>query len=335
MSIISPVYNHRAYIGTCIESVLAQTYENWEQIVIDDGSSDGTSEVIKRHGDQRISYFRQENRGPFELAATYNTALSLAQGELIAILEGDDFWPANKLATLVPSFMDPEIVLAYGEALDVDPKGYGARVASKTSRARKKLLSAVLLNDPVGSATRHMLTAQGRALISPSTVLLRRTVLDGIGGFQSVAGLPLTDYPTFVTLSLLGKFRYTQDVMGFRRRHEQSITVNYAENIHRKVCDYTRGFVEAHRTELALSGSQFDQIEKTWTEAECTLHFSEGRRLLLQRCWSEARHHLLLSAKSRSVPLFMASLAALLCSWARTDIEFLMRWRGRPQLRST
>src|ERR1700747_2868947 len=114
LTIITPTYNHQDYIGQCVESVLTQTYSNWEQIIIDDGSTDNTAVVVQGITDPRIYFHRQASRGIRVLAHTYNHALSLAKGEIIAILEGDDFWPPDKLSALVPFFADEEIVLAYG-----------------------------------------------------------------------------------------------------------------------------------------------------------------------------------------------------------------------------
>ena len=139
VSVVTPAYNHRRFIGPCIESLLRQTYPNWEQIIIDDGSTDGTAEVVRRYTDPRIHYFHQENQGIDALAQTYNRALCLARGELIAVLEGDDFWPADRLATLVPKFRDPSLVLAYGAVVDVDINGRvvtsGGRVLGVTAVA--------------------------------------------------------------------------------------------------------------------------------------------------------------------------------------------------------
>src|SRR6267142_6300732 len=137
VSVITPAYNHEKYISTCLENLLHQSYYHWEQVVIDDGSTDTTVAVVSRFRDSRICLERQANQGAFELAKTYNRALSFARGELIAILEGDDFWPHDKLATLVPAFADPDVVLAYGEAADVDAKGREQKAKSHTTRLRK------------------------------------------------------------------------------------------------------------------------------------------------------------------------------------------------------
>ena len=335
VSIITPVYNHRPFVGTCIESVLAQTYQNWEQIVIDDGSTDGTAEVIARHTDRRIKYLAQQNRGPFELAETYNTALRMAGGELIAILEGDDFWPPQKLATMVASFRDPDVVLAYGEAADVDPGGRTQRRNSRTTRLRQRLSPSVLNNDPVGTATRYMLFAEGRSLVSPSTVIVRRNVLDQIGGFQYVSGLPLTDYPTFMELSLKGRFIYFPETMGYRRRHQGSVTVNHARDIHEKVSEYSLNFMELRSNQVTLGKSEIDAIQESWYLAQDKLNFAEGRTLLLNRRWSDARQHFRILGKSSSPMMRLVGFAGFISSCLHTDIELFMRLGGTAGLRTS
>src|SRR6267143_992770 len=138
VSVITPTYNHESYIGPCIESLLRQTYPHWEQIIVDDGSTDATPKVVKRYLDPRIRYHRQTNQGAYALARTYNQALDIAKGSLIAILEGDDLWPPMKLATLVPTFDDPRVVLAYGQNADVSASGQMQRRMSGTARLRGK-----------------------------------------------------------------------------------------------------------------------------------------------------------------------------------------------------
>src|SRR5688500_648199 len=89
VSIISPVYNADRYIGACIDSVLAQTFTDWEQIIVDDGSTDQTEAVVRKYNDPRIRYVRLPHRGLPALAESYNVALRDARGALIAVLEGD------------------------------------------------------------------------------------------------------------------------------------------------------------------------------------------------------------------------------------------------------
>lgn len=91
ISIIVPVYNLEKYIAQCLESVLKQTFKEFEIIVIDDGSIDNSSQVIKKYQkkDKRVKYFYQENKG---LSKARNTGLEKSAGEYIIFLDGDDFW---------------------------------------------------------------------------------------------------------------------------------------------------------------------------------------------------------------------------------------------------
>src|SRR2546425_8629612 len=110
VSVITPTFNQARFIADCIGSVKAQTYPNWEMIIIDDGSTDDTAAIVEKHQDSRIHYQRQKHVGILALADTYNRALSNSKGDLVSILEGDDLWTAEKLELLVPKFADPEVV---------------------------------------------------------------------------------------------------------------------------------------------------------------------------------------------------------------------------------
>jgi len=96
VSIILPTYNRAAYLGRALESVLAQTYGNWECRIIDDGSTDDTEAVLARYDDPRIFYRRQENQG---VSGARNTGIAECQGEVLALLDSDDEWLPRKLET--------------------------------------------------------------------------------------------------------------------------------------------------------------------------------------------------------------------------------------------
>ena len=104
VSIITPSYNTAKYIGKTIESVQAQTYKNWEMIIVDDCSSDNTDEVVASYmSDKRIKYIKNEkNSGA---AVSRNRALREARGRWIAFLDSDDLWSSEKLEKQI-SFME-------------------------------------------------------------------------------------------------------------------------------------------------------------------------------------------------------------------------------------
>lgn len=300
---------------------------------MDDGSGDNTAALIAEYSDPRLRYFWQKNRGPFALAETYNYALSMSHGSIVAILEGDDFWPDSKLELMVRAFDDREVVLAYGEVVDVDANGFRQRNPSTTALRRKKLSASILNNAPSGTATHYMLLAEGRSLVSPASVVIRRSVLESIGGFQCVSGLPLIDYPTFMELSLNGRFQYSPNILGYRRRHEASITANYSQHIHSSVSAFALDFLLRHRDRIAVSEEDLRMIERNWRHSEGKVYFSEGRSLLLQKRWNQARKQFCAAvAKTGEISTLAAAIMGILATFIHCDIEFIMQLVGRASL---
>ena len=333
VSIITPVYNHEKFIGACIESVLSQGYQDWELLIIDDGSTDATAEVIRRYSDPRIRYFHQENQGIEALAHTYNRALSLSHGRLVGILEGDDTWPPEKLSTLAPLFADPNIVLAYGEVQDIDAEGHPASRVSRVARKQASLPRPILFNDPIRSATSYLLTMEGQSLIAPSTVLIRRSTLDAIGGFQYVPGICLTDAPTFVRLSMKGKFHYVPSVMGHRRRHLYSATLVFLDAVSTVPGKFMLQLAES--PDLGISEAERSLIRKSWSGKTNMHEFTAGRLCLLRQEWKQARSHFCRAFDVSKPRTSIGAGAGWLFSWFHRDIEYLFQLAGRAPLRAS
>lgn len=97
VSVITPMYNAEKYIAKTIESVQAQTYENWEMIIVDDVSTDQSAQIVQQYAaeDTRIKYLRHEKNAG--VARARNTALKAAQGRYVAFLDSDDLWKNEKL----------------------------------------------------------------------------------------------------------------------------------------------------------------------------------------------------------------------------------------------
>lgn len=98
VSVIMPAYNHEKYVGEAIESVLNQSFRDFEFIIINDGSIDLTGEIIKNYNDPRIRYFTQENQ---DASNTINRGLGLAQGKYISIINSDDVYHVDRLQYLI------------------------------------------------------------------------------------------------------------------------------------------------------------------------------------------------------------------------------------------
>lgn len=154
VSVIMPVYNVEAYVGTAIASVLAQTFQNFELIIVDDGSTDGSARQIAQFQDARIRLLRQENLG---LSAARNTGLRAARGEFVALLDGDDCWHPEKLAQHVSHLKTaPHVGVSYSRSAFMNEQGQltGELIRSKL---RNVSLRDLLLTNPVGNGSSPVL----------------------------------------------------------------------------------------------------------------------------------------------------------------------------------
>ncbi len=118
VTVIIPTYNRAHYLGEAIRSVLDQSFADLELIVVDDGSTDGTDELVRAIADRRVLYLHQSQRG---ISAAMNAGVDSARAKYIARLDSDDRWLPDMLATLVPVLdTRPEIgaVYAQGQAMD-------------------------------------------------------------------------------------------------------------------------------------------------------------------------------------------------------------------------
>jgi glycosyltransferase involved in cell wall biosynthesis len=115
VSIVMPSWNTAAFIAESIQSVLDQTYDQWELIIVDDGSTDNTDEVVASFRDSRIKYLK--NPRNVGAALTRNRALREARGEWMAFLDSDDFWSPGKLERQLAFMKEGGHVFSYHEYL--------------------------------------------------------------------------------------------------------------------------------------------------------------------------------------------------------------------------
>jgi hypothetical protein len=121
VSVIIPSYNQGLFLKEALNSVLAQTYQNFEIIIVDDGSTDNTAELVRSFSDPRICYIYQENRG---LSSARNSGVRQAHGSFLTYLDSDDLFLAEKIELLVAEMVaNPELGLIAGQAVPIDEKG--------------------------------------------------------------------------------------------------------------------------------------------------------------------------------------------------------------------
>jgi glycosyltransferase involved in cell wall biosynthesis len=168
VSIILPVFNRAHLVAEAVKSVLLQSFENFELIIIDDGSTDATVEIINTFDDPRIILLRQQNRGR---SVARNQGLAIAQGRYIAFLDSDDVYREGKLGLQV-AYMDKhrEFDMIYTSAHCIDSNG-------------DLLDEQPYLAHAEGNIYKHIAFFQPLTITLP-TVMLRREVLDELGGFD-------------------------------------------------------------------------------------------------------------------------------------------------------
>jgi Glycosyltransferases involved in cell wall biogenesis len=117
VSVIIPVYNYDRYLGEAIESVLSQTYRHLDVIVVDDGSTDQSSEVARRFAERGVRYCYQKHAG---IGPARNMGVEVAQGDVLAFLDADDRWPEEKIEQQLRAFEgDPALEMVFGQAVQL------------------------------------------------------------------------------------------------------------------------------------------------------------------------------------------------------------------------
>jgi len=186
-TVIIPTYNRRAFLEEAVQSVLAQTYRDFELIVVDDGSSDDTA-IFCESNRQRLRYFRQENSGP---SAARNLGIARAQGVYLTFLDSDDLWAPRKLEIQIEFMkMHPQAMVCYTDEIWIRR---GVRVNQKKKHRKYS-----------GWIFEHCVPL---CIVSPSSVLMRRDFFDRAGLFDET--LPVCeDYDLWLRASLQFPFHY-------------------------------------------------------------------------------------------------------------------------------
>lgn len=151
ISIITPTYNCAKFIGETIESVQAQTYTQWEMIVVDDCSTDTTKKIVESYAkeDERIRYHcLKENSGA---AVARTTAMRLANGEYMAFLDSDDLWMCDKLEKQLEFMKGHDVAFTCTAYEQIDEEGKALGKVMKT--ISKTNYNRLLLDCPVGNST--------------------------------------------------------------------------------------------------------------------------------------------------------------------------------------
>ena len=224
VSVIMPAFNTAAYIAESIDSVLEQDYPNLELIVVDDGSTDGTVEIVRSYGD-RLTLLTQQNQGA---AVARNAGIAAATGEYIAFIDSDDVWlPGKVTAQVLYMQQHPEIGFTHTRFLSWKPDANGA-FPPPAEMAKPQM--------PVREAPGVVAEGSGwvynqllmKSLSHTITVMMRRQLVDEVGDFdpQLKRG---QDYDYWIRASRLSEYRQLDRVTALYRLHGAGCITRYPD----------------------------------------------------------------------------------------------------------
>lgn len=189
VSVVTATYNMGKYVGLAVESVLAQDYPAIEIIVVDDGSTDNTSEVLSKYReDSRVKIICQENAGQ---TVAKNRAVQAAKGEYIAFCDADNLWLPNKLSRQIKYFNEHcDIAVVYGDITLIDADG-DPLPTTQAKRYSGKITGRLLVDN----------------FVTFNTALVSRRVLEAVGGFDESLRMGI-DYDLWLRISVNHTFQY-------------------------------------------------------------------------------------------------------------------------------
>jgi glycosyltransferase involved in cell wall biosynthesis len=313
VSVVIPVYNGDRYLGRTLASALAQNYHPIEVIVVDDGSTDHTAELVESAAarDSRIQLFRTPNSG---VAAARNFGISQASGNLIALLDADDLWHPEKIARQVKVMQAaaPEVGLVYCWSIEIDENDFVILPAGSKAAVQGRITAEL---------------ARGNFIQNSSSPLIRRSYFDAVGGYDcNLRPQGAEDWKFYLALSEICEFAVIPEYLVGYRQSAGSLSRNVAGM--------------AQSTELVVRW----MIEK-WPELSVELRRLRKYNTNAYLAWTALRNKQLLKAlqywagacRARPVTLFEQSslyfvvdLLARLSGLRPIARRIVRKWRGTP-----
>jgi len=203
VSVVIPAYNAERYLGETLDSVLAQTYRDFEVVVVDDGSTDSTRDIVASYGEP-VRCIEQANAGP---SAARNHGVREARGEAVAFVDSDDLWMPEKLAHQMPLFdAEGRVGLVYSEAERMASDGSPIPTTRRTKPQGDVFLDLLVKN--------HCPT---------SAVVVRRECFLAAGGFPEDM-VWAEDWCLWLRIARRWQFRAVQEVLVRHRVHAGALT---------------------------------------------------------------------------------------------------------------
>lgn len=318
-SVIIPLFNKRPYFARTLDRLLAQNFADFEVVIVDDGSVDGSAELVEAHPDPRIRFFRQANAGP---GPARNTAARHASGEWLALLDADDLWAPDHLSTL------DRIIRTVPDVGFISTKALWITAA--------QLDPAMVM--PRGGKIRRMeyFKDTGEIWGTASSVAMRRDPFLATGGFGSFC--PGEDMELYVRLALEVPFAVCEDATAIYLRGNDGI-MDRGEREQRGVREDGARRISPVETTLvrALADPRHAAHHAGIQDYLDRLKLRDARICLYRGNHAQAREQLAALSRPRLTQSWMyrllAALPSSLVEWSVTLHSLIKRSRaarGRP-----
>ena len=271
VSVIIAAYNAMRYLPQALDCVLEQTFQDFEIIIVDDGSHDGIKDWAAQLKDPRIRFFSQENAGS---AAARNTGISNATGEYLAFLDSDDLWEATKLAKQVQTLdEEPQAGLVYTWVATMDSEG--------------ALEGKVYQNTAVGDVWEPLIERD--LLVCGSTPLIRRICFEKVGLFDTRFAYAQT-WEMWLRIAGEFSFQVIPEVLVYYRFHANNTSKQWQKIESNYQAIIEKVFADVSKERQALKGRCYGHayLRIAWKmlqnqDGDCTAA-KQFRQLALEHC---------------------------------------------------
>lgn len=209
VSVIVPNYNYERYLGQCLNSIIQQDYPNIEIIVIDDGSTDGSVQLVERYA-PKVILVQQKNQG---VSSARNTGLIKSRGEYLAFIDADDFWDARKISKQMEFLLEVGADLVYSGVHIVSPDG-------------SEIINTILPKYDLDCSARYrQYPSSAIILLGTSNALFKKSVISKSGIFD-VRLSQSSDWDFFRRFTDHGKVCKLEEPLTYYREHSENMTSN-------------------------------------------------------------------------------------------------------------
>ena len=264
-SIIVPTYNHADFLKNAVDSVVNQTYRNWELIIVDNFSDDNTFEIVNSYKDKRISYCKFKNNGV--IAASRNHGIKISSGNWIAFLDSDDIWYSNKLSVIIEKILN-----------NTDCQVFCSHEYKVFQETNKKQILKV---GPYNNQFYKYMIIHGNKLSTSSTIISKKIIDRGLIFDESKDLITVEDYDLWLRIAESNfKFFFINIPLGEYLVHKNNLSQNILKHL--------------KRTEFLLKIHVFNRQSFTsnkyllWSFVKARISMSKLQQLIIQKNYSKA-----------------------------------------------